>query len=349
MFKKHPFAIISITILLAAGIFWTILYLLDFSVPEEKITYGVTFSKAHAEALGLNWKETLTAALDDLGIRHFRLAAYWDDIEPTDDHFAFEDLDWQVNEITKRGGTIIMGVGERLPGWPECHTPDWAQELERGEQQQKIMQMLPVVISQYENNPAIIRWQVENEPLLPSVERCAPPDENFFKKELALVERMDQTRPLMTTVSGEFGPWEDAGQYVDVLGASLYRTVWKSDATYSDYPFPPAFYKLRAETTRDVVPRIVLSELQAEPWLPGQALDAPRAEQYRPVNAALFEKTLGYARKTGFDEIYFSGVEWWYWLKTKHNESAIWDVARPLFPPEANPPLAGAIPATMSR
>ncbi len=339
MFKKHPFAIITIVTLLLFGAFWTFLYLLDFSLPEEKITYGVTFSKPHAEALGLNWKETLTAALDDLGIRHFRLAAYWNEIEPTDDHFDFENLDWQVNEITKRGGTIIMGIGERLPRWPECHTPPWATALDVGERQQKILQALPVVVARYEDNPAIIRWQVENEPLLPFFGRCAPPDENFLKKELALVERMDQTRPLMTTASGELGNWDQSGQYVDVLGVSLYRTIWKPGINYFEYPLPAAFYKLRAETTRDVVPRIVLSELQAEPWLPGHPLEVPLAEHYRSMNPDLFQKTLGYARKTGFDEIYFWGVEWWYWLKIKHNESTIWDMARPLF----------AIPATVSR
>ncbi|OGL88852.1 hypothetical protein A3H75_01005 [Candidatus Uhrbacteria bacterium RIFCSPLOWO2_02_FULL_51_9] len=339
MFKKHPFAIISIAILLAAGVFWTVLYLLDFSLPEEKITYGVTFSKAHAEALGLNWKEALTASLDDLGIRHFRLAAYWNDIEPTDDHFNFENLDWQVNEITKRGGTIIMSIGERLPRWPQCHTPPWAAALDVGERQQKLLQMLPAVVAQYENNRAVIRWQVENEPLLPMLEDCTPPDENFLAKELALVERMDQTRPLMTTANGELGNWEEAGQYVDVLGVSLYRTVWEPDANYSDYPFPPAFYKFRAETARDVVPRIVLSELQAEPWFPGQGFDVTRAEKYHSGSPALFQKILRYARKTGFDEIYLSGVEWWYWLKTERNETALWDMARPLF----------AIPATVSR
>ena len=339
MFKKHPFAIITITLLLALGIFWTTLYLLDFSLPQEKITYGVTFSSRHAEALGLDWKETLTAALDDLGIRHFRLAAYWNEIEPVDDHFDFTNLDWQVTEISKRGGDIIMSIGERLPRWPECHTPPWARELDIGERQQKLLQMLPVVVAHYEDTKTVIRWQVENEPLVPHPEHCMPPDENFLKRELALVERMDQTRPLMTTVSGEWSDWSQAGQYVDVLGVSLYRTIWKPEVKYSEYPLPPAFYKLRMETTRDVVPHIVLSELQAEPWLSDYSFDAPLAEQYRSMSPDMLETTLAYARKTGFDEIYLSGVEWWYWQKIKQDNSAFWDRAQPLFT---------AIPATAS-
>jgi hypothetical protein len=33
------------------------------------------------------------------------------------------------------------------------------------------------------------------------------------------------------------------------------------------------------------------------------------------------------ARRTGFQQAYFWGVEWWYWLKVK-GDSSIWDVAR---------------------
>ncbi len=336
--RRHPFAIATITFLLGFGIFWVILYQLDFTAPDETMKYGVTFSKPHAEFFGLNWQDTLRATLDDLGVRHFRLSAYWNEIEPVDDHFDFSALDWQVNEITKRGGTIIMAVGERLPRWPECHTPEWAQKLERGEQQQKIMQMLPVVISQYENNPAVIRWQVENEPLLPFFGRCAPPDPLFFEREVALVRRMDQTRPIMTTASGELDDWDRTGAYVDELGVSLYRKIWKKFIGYFDYPLPAAFYKLRAEATKKVVPKIILSELQAEPWLPGAPQDVPLAEQYRSMNPDTFKELITYARATGFNEIYLWGVEWWYWLKTTHEKPEMWEATRTLFTAPATQP-----------
>lgn len=332
--KQHPFAVAAITILLGFGVFWVVLYQLDFT-PETPITYGVTFSKPHAEFLGLNWQQVLIAALDDLKIRHFRLAAYWNQVEPADDQFDFSALDWQVNEIAKRGGKIIMVVGERAPRWPECHTPAWAAVLPRGQQQQKIMQMLPVVISRYEDNPAIIRWQVENEPLLPFFGRCAPPDEKFFEREVALVRRMNETRPIMTTASGEFDDWDRTGSYVDVLGVSLYRVIWKERIGYFEYPLPAAFYKIRAESAEDAVQKIVLSELQAEPWLPGAPQDVPLEEQYRFMNPERFQKLMTYARATGFDEMYLWGMEWWYWLKTKHEKPEMWEATRPLFAPTA--------------
>ncbi|MEK7481635.1 MAG: beta-galactosidase [Patescibacteria group bacterium] len=328
--REHPFALAIVTVLIGFGIFWVVLYQLDYT-PETSIAYGVTFSKPHAEFLGLNWQETLLAALDDLNIRHFRIAAYWNQIEPQDDQFDFSALDWQVNEIAKRGGKITVAIGQRLPRWPECHTPAWAESLNQGQQEQKIMQMLPVVISRYEDNPAVVRWQVENEPLLPFFGRCAPPDEKFFEREVALVRRMDQTRPLMTTASGELDDWDRTGSYVDILGVSLYRTIWKRFIGYIDYPLPAAFYKLRAESVKEVVPDIVLSELQAEPWLSGAPQDVPLDEQYRSMNPARFQKLMAYARATGFDEIYLWGVEWWYWLKTKHEKSEMWEAARTVF------------------
>lgn len=334
LLAQHPFATASVTLLLGFGIFWVVLYQLDFTV-KTPITYGVTFSKPHAEFLGLNWQQALVAALDDLKIRHFRLAAYWNHIEPQDDQFDFSALDWQVNEIAKRGGKIIMVVGERVPRWPECHTPAWAAALPRGEQQQKIMQMLPVVISRYEDNPAIIRWQVENEPLLPYFGRCAPPDARLFEREVALVRRMDQTRPIMTTASGELDDWDKTGSYVDVLGVSLYRTIWKKFIGYFDYPLPAAFYTLRTAAAKKVVHKIILSELQAEPWLPGAPQDVPLEEQYRSMNPANFQQLMTYARATGFDEIYLWGIEWWYWQKTKHEKPEMWEAVRPLFTPSA--------------
>lgn len=331
MFKKHPFAIVTITLLTAFGIFWATLYKLDYAKADTTITYGVTFSKPHAESLKLDWRATLIAALDDLKIRHFRLSAYWNEIEPADDHFNFDALDFQINEITKRGGTIILGVGERLPRWPECHTPDWATKLDVGERHQKILQMLPVVISRYEDNKSIIRWQVENEPLLAFFGRCEPPDEKFLEKEIALVRRMDGTRAVMTTASGEFGDWDTTGRLVDVLGVSLYRTIWKPVIKYIEYPLPAAFYAIRAKETRETVPRIVLSELQTEPWLSGSVLDVPLAEQLSAMNPTAFNKTISYARATGFDEIYLWGVEWWYWLKTTENHPEMWEATRELW------------------
>jgi len=135
----------------------------------------------------------------------------------------------------------------------------------------------------------------------------------------------------MTTASGELGDWDRTGRYVDILGVSLYRTIWKPIIKYFDYPLPAAFYALRAEETREVVPRIVLSELQGEPWLPGGMLDSPISEHYISMNPDIFKETIVYAENTGFDEIYLWGLEWWYWLKSAQNLPEMWETTRALW------------------
>ena len=96
---------------------------------KSELVYGVNFSKKQAEDFGLNWKEAYLAVLDELGVKKIRLAAYWNEIEPEQGKFVWEDLDWQINEASKRNIEIILAIGGRLPRWPECHFPVWADGL----------------------------------------------------------------------------------------------------------------------------------------------------------------------------------------------------------------------------
>ena len=53
-----------------------VLFFAQKEVPE-KITYGMSFNTLYARELGLDWKQSYDAIVDDLGVRHFRLAAHW--------------------------------------------------------------------------------------------------------------------------------------------------------------------------------------------------------------------------------------------------------------------------------
>src|SRR3989338_6386002 len=83
--------IAAVCIVLAIGFLNTII---DELPAPPKITFGVTFSPSYATNLGLDWRETYTALLDDMQVRHFRLPAYWEDTEWNPDEFHFDDLDW---------------------------------------------------------------------------------------------------------------------------------------------------------------------------------------------------------------------------------------------------------------
>ena len=105
-----------------------IVFLAQKQVPET-ITYGMSFNTMYATELGLDWKETYDAILGDLGVRHLRLAAHWPMIEPVDGTYNFTELDYQIAEAERVGAEVILGVGRRLPRWPECHEPEWAQQM----------------------------------------------------------------------------------------------------------------------------------------------------------------------------------------------------------------------------
>ena len=76
---------------------------------------------------------------------------------------------------------------------------------------------------------------------------------------------------------------------------------------------------------------VICIELQAEPWASKPFNDVPVEEQLKTMNPQIFEQNIEFAKETGLDKFYFWGVEWWYWMKTKQNQPAIWNEAKSLF------------------
>ncbi|HEY0087503.1 MAG TPA: hypothetical protein VGB37_01595, partial [Candidatus Lokiarchaeia archaeon] len=92
------FLIISALILLIVGFFFV------GKPPQAKeITWGVNFSQKHTTNLGLDWKETYLALLDDLKVKNIKLITHWDLIGLEKGEYEFDDLDWQIQEAEKRG------------------------------------------------------------------------------------------------------------------------------------------------------------------------------------------------------------------------------------------------------
>jgi len=325
-------------VLIIIGIFcffYLISWRFDFSRNKQP-KLGLTFSQYYArEQLGLDWRKTYLAILNELNPESLRLVAYWQYLEPEDDRFEFQDLDWQIAEAQKRNKKIILVVGHRVPRWPECHAPRWIWNQELRIRNQELLEYIKEVINRYKNNEAIWAWQVENEPLLAAFGRCPKPDREFLKKEIALVKSLDPTRPIIITDSGELSLWWRTAGLSELLGTTLYRKVWNQYVGYFTHFYPPVFYTLRAWIVKKFfsTQKIIISELQGEPWAPGHQSLAkfPLDEQLEYFSPEDLEKNVEFAKKTGLDEIYLWGAEWWYWLKTKQNNSQFWNEAKELF------------------
>ena len=96
--QKISIWIISLCALLALTLFF-----LARKEEPERITYGMSFNAPYALELGLDPHEVLKSFIDELGVRHFRLAAHWTLIEPMRDQYDFLLMDDQLAQVRKAG------------------------------------------------------------------------------------------------------------------------------------------------------------------------------------------------------------------------------------------------------
>lgn len=292
--------------------------------------FGVTFSRKYAEDMGLDWREVYLAILDDLEVKQIRLPIYWDEIEKEENVFSFSDYDYMISEGSKRNVRFIISVGWRLPRWPECHAPEWTNQKSIPDTHERVLLMLEKTINRYKDNNAIVYWQLENEPFLDFFGICPPSDEEFFKKELALVKALDK-RQVIVSGPGELNMWRKESKYGDIFGTTMYRVVWNRWLGYTLYPVPPSFYRIKAWLVKIPSAKRIIIELQAEPWVPqGKIIHLSEKEANYSFSLERFKNNLVYAKKTEFNKAYLWGVEWWYW-QYKHGNKDFWELARQLF------------------
>jgi GH35 family endo-1,4-beta-xylanase len=335
LFKMLIYCLIIILALLAI----IFCYFFVGKAPVSKnITWGVDFSQMQAKSLGLDWKEAYLAMIDDLGAKNIKLHTQWDWVEGKKDNYYFDDIDWQLAKAKEKGVKIIYVVGLKSGRWPECHIPAWVNNLPEQQQKDEILKYIKEVVLRYKDNGAIINWQVENEPFF-NFGQCPAwyyQNSDFLKTEVSLVKSLDPSRQITISDSGEQSSWFGAAKIGDIVGITMYREAWahitNSLGFYFHYLFSPVFYSRKALLIKKIFGKdVICIELQAEPWTSKPFYDVPLDEQLKTMNPDLFEKNVGYAKETGLDKFYFWGAEWWYWMKEKQNQPAIWNEAKALF------------------
>lgn len=324
---------ILLTVLAALVLFYGISWIPTYENADA--VWGVTFSQFYAaEELGLDWRTAYRGVLDELRPAKIRLVAYWQYLEPQPGELHFEDLDWQIAEAAARGIPVTLALGYRVPRWPECHWPEWVRRETPEEFRKEVKEYLTRVVERYQQEPAIERWQVENEPLFAFFGVCPPPDSAFLDEELSLVKSIDSTRPIMLTDSGEFSTWRKVAGRSEIIGTTLYRTVWNQYTGWWTHFLPPSWYALRARLAQMFMgtEQVIIAELQAEPWAAGNRsiVAVPFEVQTERFDLAEFERTITFARATGLSEIYLWGAEWWYWRRTQ-GDASFWDAAMEVF------------------
>lgn len=297
--------------------------------PVKDPVWGVSFSVKRTRELGLDARQTMTALLDDMKIKHYRLMSYWDEIEVARGQMDFTELDWQMNEVAKRGGSVSLGIGLRQPRWPECHQPEWAFRLSGNEWKQALYAFMEVVAKRYEHHPALISWQLENEAVNDWFGTCDKPDRERLNEEYALLKSWSN-KPVWMSLSDQHG-FPINPPRPDRFGYSVYRWVWNDKTqpgNYLIYPTPIWYHRLRAVIIKSYTERdIFIHELQMEPWGPVSTALMTTEEQDISMSADQVGRNFKFGRMIGERDIYLWGGEWWYW-RLINGDDSIWQAVK---------------------
>ncbi len=292
--------------------------------------FGVTFSTKYCGELDLDYKETYEAVLKELNVKNIRIPIYWDEIEKEEGVFDFSVYDYLIDEGEKYDVNFILSIGRRVPRWPECHSPHWLNKKENFEISPLTLKMIENVVKRYKDRDSVEFWQVENEPFLGSFGVCPPLDKELLLDEFELVRSLDD-REIIITSSGELKFWGEEAKIGDIFGSTLYRVVYNSWFGFLRYPLPPSFYKIKAWLAGLSEERLMVLELQAEPWVPqGRMVYLSQKDIDKSMSVDQFKANFQYAINLDFLRTYAWGVEWWYWQK-KYGNPEYWWIAASLF------------------
>jgi len=302
---------------------------------SKPLTLGVSFIPSYAESLGLDPKVTMDALIKTIGVRHFRLVSYWDELEPQEGHYDFSSLDWQFQKAEAAHAKIVLSIGLRQPRWPECHMPDWAADEPKSQWQPQLETFMTQVITRYKGSAALDTYQLENEFFLPNFGTCTDYSSSRLIEEFNLVKKLDPHHPIMLSRSDNSPDWLLGAPKADIVGMSVYRKVWAPNIHhYFTYPLPPWYYAFLAGTQKLLTGQnSMIHELQMEPWPPDRKLitNSSLAEQNQTFDAQAFRQHVQFGEATGIRQLYMWGAEYWYYRLTREGDSSLWNAAKTTF------------------
>jgi hypothetical protein len=293
---------------------------------------GASLSIKACRQFGLDPAEVLRAAMEDLGMKRFRLMSYWDELEPNRGSYDFSSLDTQLDLIAQDpSAEVSLCLGLRQPRWPECHPPEWAKQLTSEELSQQVRAFNQTVIERYEPyfDTTITSLQLENEAYNTGIGECLDVSKKRIRAELKDIKDSALSIPVIQTTSNSWTlPLHKPRP--DIVGFSIYLYQFQNGKK-SRWHLPASLYRLRAFIARRLLRMDVFChELQAEPWGPRSTEVLSPDEQLALMDARRIQDHVAFARRAGFHVIDLWGLEWWYWLKQTHARDQEWQTVKKL-------------------
>ncbi len=318
--------IISLVAIVALGVGHSVKH------KSDPVRIGVSFSQKYAQEIGNDWKQNYLALLQDLNFKKIRLMSYWDLYEPSNEEYDFTDLDWQMDRAVENGAKVSLAIGLRQPRWPECHYPEWAENLSLDESQAELITYMEVLIKRYRDHPALESYQLENEIANRLFGECPEYDRDFYAQEIELVRSLDSENSLITNASNQSG-FPVRSLVGDGVGFSVYKRAYFEafgrQTSWSYWYVPAWWHGMRAMMVEILHGAdTFIHELQAEPWGPKPTVELTLDEQFKTMDPEKFIDITNYAESTGMKEYYLWGGEWWYWLKIEKNDVSMWQTVK---------------------
>jgi hypothetical protein len=334
------------------------------------VQVGISFSPPRAAYLGLDYKAAFKR-LEALHFRVIRLSTYWDQV----DREGYDQLDWLMSEARKSHQPIALTVGMKALGWPEFFIPASAMPISGLRQGQDVasdstfrgaaLSFVADTVLRYRDNPALIAWQVENEPF----NRAGPQrlwiDAEFLRDEIASVRQLDEHhRPLIVNAFSHFNlvfdqasarqgfdfrQWlgfdadsaERDGLSVlgrgDVLGLDVYTAIGyqflgRDHMSHADGDWPDRLARVR-DLARKQGKQAWITEAQAEPW---EASDLSYADP-KSTSPKAIRGIFDNLKDAGFTTVLFWGSEYWLW-RADQGDSRWIDTIKGILRDEARAP-----------
>ncbi|MDQ6919492.1 MAG: hypothetical protein M3Z98_09055 [Candidatus Dormibacteraeota bacterium] len=333
------------------------------------VQVGTSFSPGHATYLGLDWKDAYMR-LEAMHFKVIRLSAYWDQVDVE----GYDQLDWLMKESQASGQPVVLSVGMKGLGWPEFFIPrqlqpkteDGGDVSQDGVLRAAVLDFVQETTSRYKDNPALLAWQVENEPLNPAGPHRWYIGRELLAKEVAIVKELD-SRPVIVNAFGHFNmlfdrtsnrSGFDLGALLgfdsntaeaqslgllgrdDILGLDVYTEIGYNFLGHEGVSHAGSDWAAKAGHWRSVALRqgkqAWITEAQAEPW------EASINTYGDPKSTVASDIPARFAsiRAQGFSTILLWGAEYWLWRADNGDHSWLDAVTGVLAANAAAPPVS---------